>query len=87
MKVQDSLNARLIDTVTGFTGICIGYAIYATGCHQACIVPRVDKDGKRAEGEWFDIERLIPAAVQPDKSVKTSPGGGPRHRSEEPPTR
>ncbi len=86
MKLEDTLNAALRDTVSGFTGTGTGYAVYSTGCEQVCLTPKVDKDGKRQESEWFDIERVETVSDSLAK-VGTSPSGGPRHRSEAPPTR
>ncbi len=89
IKLDDTLNAALRDIITGFTGIGIAYAVYSTGCHQVCLTPKVDKDGKRRESEWFDIERIerVGASGEYDAVLATSPGGGPRHRSESPPTK
>ncbi len=86
MKLDDTLNAPLKDVISGFTGTGTAYAVYSTGCNQVCLTPRIDKDGKRQESEWFDIER-IEMADGNIAEVATSPGGGPRHRSEAPPTK
>lgn len=47
-----------IDKVTGFKGIIVAKTIYMYGCSQYCLMPKVDADGKRREGEWFDEGRL-----------------------------
>ena len=86
MKLEDTHNASLRDIVTGFVGVGVGYAVYATGCNQVCIAPPVDKDGKRRDAEWFDIERIEMVGKQA-VSVLGSPSGGPSSRSEIPPTR
>jgi len=86
MKLEDTHNAWLRDIVTGFTGTGIGYAVYATGCNQVALAPRIDKDGKRLDAEWFDIER-IEMVEEETVSVSSSPSGGPSSRSETPPTR
>lgn len=52
------LTALCRDKVTGFTGVCTGVVFYATGCHQALLVPPVDKEGKTQEAHWFDIQRV-----------------------------
>lgn len=31
---------------------------YLSGCNQCLVVPKVDKEGKKREGEWFDEQRL-----------------------------
>ena len=46
------------DKITGYAGIVTGLCEYISGCNQALIVPRVGKDGKRDQGEWFDVQRL-----------------------------
>ena len=86
MKLDDTLNAALKDIISGFTGTGTGYAVYSTGCEQVCLTPKVDKDGKCQESEWFDIER-IEIVGDSIAATSTSPSGGPRHRSEAPPTR
>lgn len=45
------------DIVTGFRGTVIGRCEYLTGCEQVLLIPKVDKDGKRTDGEWFDADR------------------------------
>ena len=50
---------KVKDKITGFSGIVIGTVEYLTGCNQALVVPdKLDKDQKRQEGEWFDVQRL-----------------------------
>ncbi len=46
------------DRITGFRGIVTGMAQYITGCDQALLKPKVDKEGKYVEGHWFDVGRL-----------------------------
>ena len=52
------LGVRVRDLITGFSGIVTGVCSYISGCHQALVVPPVDKDGKMVDGLWFDIQRL-----------------------------
>jgi hypothetical protein len=52
------LGSKVKDKITGFTGIVTGIVTYITGCSQALIAPPVDKQGKRPEGEWIDLQRL-----------------------------
>ena len=85
MKLENVLNAKLQDTLTGFTGTGYAYAVYATGCNQVCLVPKIDKDGKRQDAEWFDIERII--KVGDEVSLERSPTGGTSTKSETPPIR
>ena len=48
----------LQDKVTGFTGVVMVCAAYATGCHHYGILPRDMPNGKPAEWEWIDQSRL-----------------------------
>ena len=56
MEIENGMFVR--DVATGFEGVVTGVVNYWTGCNQALVVPKVSKDGKRMDGEWFDIERL-----------------------------
>ena len=46
------------DIITGFTGIITGVTLYVYGCEQYCIIPKITKDGKRQDCEWFDVSRI-----------------------------
>ena len=46
------------DIITGFEGLVTGLTEYISGCNQALLAPGVDKEGKRVEGCWFDVQRL-----------------------------
>lgn len=46
------------DKVTGFTGIATSKHIYLTGCNQYGLQPKVDKDGKVPDKQYFDEGRL-----------------------------
>ncbi len=70
------------DRVTRFSGIVISITFDLYGCVQAGVMPHVDSDGKKRQGEWFDIARLITSSktrtvqapsypVKPKKAVKT----------------
>lgn len=45
-------------SITGFKGIAIGLTEYIYGCKRVGVQPRVDKDGKHAECQWFDEPQL-----------------------------
>ena len=77
MKIK--LGSQAQDKITGFKGIVIGYVIYVTGCNQYCIKPKVDKEGKIQEGEWFDegTVELIGKGIL-EKEVKGETKGGPQ---------
>lgn len=46
------------DKITGFAGVITGHIEYISGCNQLLLVPPVDKEGKKREGEWFDEQRI-----------------------------
>ena len=53
-----SLGMTASDRITGFSGVVVGKAEYISGCTQVLLVPKIKEDGKRIDGEWFDIQRL-----------------------------
>lgn len=62
------LGVTATDAITGFTGTVTGLCFYISGCNQALLVPKVDKDGGHREGHWFDIQRLkVDARTKPIK--------------------
>ena len=67
------------DKITGFKGIVIGVSQWLTGCNQACLKPKVDKDGKLEEGQWFDEgEVFVIGKGITSKEVESKANGGPR---------
>lgn len=65
------------DVVTGFVGVAIGKVFYATGCNQVLLSPKVDKDGKCRDSQWFDEQRI---EIMDDPRIVTknvNPGFGP----------
>ena len=52
------LGTKVTDEITGFMGIITARVEYINGCRQYGVVPRVDKDGKSQDVEYFDEERL-----------------------------
>lgn len=66
------LGSIMKDKVTGFEGMVatVGFDVY--GCVQAVVVPtKLSKEGKRQDGEWFDIKRLVPVGA--GKTVMPQP--------------
>ena len=59
------LGSTVVDRVTGFSGIVTGYVTYLSGCNQALVVPKMGRDGKKPDGEWFDEQRLIVDTKRP----------------------
>ena len=52
------LGLKARDRVTGFEGVISTVSFDLYGCVQAVVTPPIGADGKRREGEWFDIKRL-----------------------------
>jgi hypothetical protein len=52
------LGCRVKCKVTGFTGIVTARCDYINGCIQYCVLPPVDKDGKRMDGVYIDEGQL-----------------------------
>jgi len=47
------------DRITGFQGVVTGRTNYITGCNQIMVNPqKINTDGKLADSEWFDENRL-----------------------------
>ena len=57
--MEKLLGRKVRDIITGYAGIVTGYVRYLTGCNQVLVVPRIGKDGKRDNGEWFDVQRIV----------------------------
>ena len=77
-----NLGKKGTDTITGFTGIIIGYVQYSTGCNQYLIVPKCSKGetNKKPEGHWIDDSRIIikeSKAANALNSVSTGPDISP----------
>lgn len=66
MKLGD----RVRDALTGFMGVATGRAEYLYGCVQVQVTPRVLKEGKPVEPQWFDEQRL--------NVLSTATAGGPQ---------
>ncbi len=52
------LGHKCRDRITGFEGVVTGVCEYLTGCNQVLIVGCVTGDGKSAESNWFDVQRV-----------------------------
>ena len=81
-----------VDAVTGFEGRVMAICGYWTGCDQVLLMPRCGSDGKKPDGEWFDMERAAavegPALALPNSPRRLAMGknGGPM-LDREPPKR
>lgn len=56
--MQIELGKTYIDKITGFKGVAVGVVYYISGCNQVLISPKVDKDGKIKDSNWFDVQRM-----------------------------
>lgn len=70
------LGITAVDQVTGFRGVVTGLVEYLTGCNQALLIPKVDKDGKTVDGAWFDVQRLLPDSSVPRIETNNTRGAG-----------
>jgi len=52
------LGIKVKDQITGFSGVVTGRAEHITGCNTYGVIPKVGKDGKIIEANWFDENRL-----------------------------
>jgi len=75
------LHAIVTDKVTGFAGVILARAEYATGCRQYAVQQqKLTKDGNVPDWLWWDETRLMDTG----KRIKSLTGiGGP---SSSPPT-
>lgn len=62
------------DKITGFQGVVTGICEYISGCNQALLVPKVDKEGKHVDGQWYDVQRLV---VHDDEVITLDNGETP----------
>lgn len=53
------LGQRVVDQITGFSGIATALVSYITGCNQVCVQPQVDEKGSFVEARYIDEDRLI----------------------------
>jgi len=87
IKHLELLGKTARDKVTGFEGVIASICFDLYGCIQAILTPPVDKDGKKQEGCWLDINRLTiindrPVMNVPDfsKGVIAEGGHGPTEK-------
>lgn len=80
------LGAKAKDVITGFEGIIIGRSDHITGCNTYGLKPKVDKEGKTVEAEWFDETTIkVVGKGIAIKVVTAKDKGGPL--SENPPSK
>ena len=49
-----NLGDEVVDIVSGFKGIIFGKTDFLNGCTRVGVQPKVGKDGKLPESQWFD---------------------------------
>lgn len=52
------LGVTVFDIITGFEGVVTGHCRYISGCDQYLLQPKVNKQGAKQDGQWFDEQRL-----------------------------
>lgn len=52
------LGQVVIDRVSDFKGTVIGITTFLNGCRRIGVAPKVDKDGKLQDTQWFDEPQL-----------------------------
>jgi len=57
------------DKVTGFKGVISSLSLDLYGCVQVVLTPKITKDGKIADGHWFDITRVEVTGKNPVMEV------------------
>ena len=57
-KAVDMLGYPAKDKVTGCEGVITSASYDLYGCVQLVLTQKVDKDGRRDNGQWYDIARL-----------------------------
>lgn len=52
------LGDKIKDPISGLDGIAFGRADFLYGCIRIAIAPKLDKEGKKRDIEWFDANQL-----------------------------
>ena len=72
------LGDKVRDRVSGFEGIATVHAMHLTGCDRLWLDPSVDKEGKKVDGMWVDIDMLEiikPNVIERISYTRKTPGG------------
>ena len=71
IKLGDKVRCK----IDGFEGVVTSVVSYLSGCVQCGVRPEVDKDGKRVDVSYIDIEELEAIKAEKNKaSIKPSGG-------------
>jgi hypothetical protein len=71
------------DSISGFEGTVISRIEYINGCVQFAVQPKIDKDGKLPDAQYFDMQRLERISVPTAKVTeftRQSVGGPQREQ-------
>jgi hypothetical protein len=69
------LGEKVIDSITGYSGIVTARVEYPSGCIQYLVTPKTCKEkGSMPKGEWIDENRLVAKEV-------TKGSGGPQSKN------
>ena len=63
VSFQVEYNKVYTDTVSGFTGKCIGISAYSTGCSQILLAAKVKDEFSEPVSKWFDESRRYFAKI------------------------
>jgi len=75
-ETKIELGKKYRDKVTDFEGVAIGQTNWLTGCATAGLQGKINKEGKKPEAEWFDVNRLEPVESKAvDIDTGTDKGG------------
>lgn len=70
MEFRHNLGDKVRDRISGLEGIVMSRAEHLFGCARYWLQPQEAKDGKVAEGTWFDedaIEVIERAVIKPQQ--------------------
>lgn len=71
------LGIKVVDKITGFTGVITGYAQYVTGCDQYLVLPKAENENTYPTGTWVDCNRLQVVQDVEKVSINTEVDNGP----------
>ena len=70
------LGCEAVDLVSGFKGIVVSRIEYLWGCVQFGVAPKVEKDGKIPDTQYFDYKRL--KVIGKGAQIVAEDTGGPQ---------
>lgn len=65
------------DKISGFKGMVTAVTTWLNGCRRFALTPQeLTKEGKPAEGQWFDDVQVV--LIKAGQRAKPRPAGGPK---------